>query len=333
MSLSIAVKQSPFEYYSFVRITQDYLGKGDIVRLAQASREYYDWAKITALIWRRFSEQEWVPTVIHAEPQPDDAYSDYMTLGPLRMISKVFYDQYLGEMIEALPPISENALNRLKDVNPYDKENRTLRDTFKVLVDPTKFRRTDQVALLQGLLENSLLDNKGALIIPLSLKNLKVLCEHPLRGAENGPVFRKFSELVLDQCNVCPDKINVSFISDRAVEETRHKIYRAQEGQLRVLGFNVASLRHCILRNAASILSSGTCADDSGIYAANPDIVLDGRVRHANVGGCFPHAIRSDDGSSEDEDPYCAFGLEVHFYHPEVVDVDNVVVPSIPAGV
>jgi hypothetical protein len=207
------------------------------------------------------------------------------------MISKVFFDTCLGEMIEAVPPISEKDFNRLSQVNPFDEEKRTLCDTFKVLVDPALLRRTDNVAVLRPLLERSSLDDEGALVIPLTLKNLKVLCANPLPGAENGPVFQCFSDLVLDQCNGCPDTINVSFISERIAAETKGKDYPTQEKLLRERGFKVATLRHCILRDAAPILLTRTCADGPDTLARNPDPLHDRNgVYHSVVGGFAPRS-------------------------------------------
>jgi hypothetical protein len=287
--LTVCEQQLPFNY-DFFRKLAKYLRPKDLNRLAQVSNELRDWVVNTDAIWRGFSEREGIPCVFRAAPQLGAARMDYMTLRS-RMISKVFFDTCLGQMIEAVPPISENDFNRLSQVNPFDPEKRTFCDTFKVLVDPTLLRRTDNAAVLQPLLENSWLDDEEALMIPLTLKNLKVLCAHPLQGAENGPVFSHFSDLVLDQRNVCPDKINVSFISERVAEETRGKNYLTQEKLLKERGFNVASLRHCILRDAAPILLTGTYADDECTYARNSDLIHVGNnVYHSVVGGFAPRS-------------------------------------------
>ena len=192
-------------------------------------------------------------------------------------------------MTEPVPPISENDFNRLMKVNPFDEEKRTVCDTFKVLVDLPVLRRTENVAVLEPLLEISTRDTQGALLIPLTLRNLKVLCDHPQQAADNSPVFRLFDDTVLDQCNDWPDRISVSFISECVAEETRGEDYDTQRKLLRERGFRVASLRHCILRNVAPLLMTGTCADSERTFARNPDLIDDGNdVYHTATGGLGP---------------------------------------------
>ena len=257
MSLTIEYEQSPFDYDFFTKLAH-YLGRRDISCLRLVDREYNDWVKATNSIWRRFSQQEGIPCVARANPQSGDARMDYITLRPC-MISKAFYDQYLGVMTEPVPPISENDFNRLMKVNPFDEEKRRVCETFKVLVDPTLLRRTENVAVLEPLLEISSLDTQGALLIPLTLKNLKVLWDHPLQAADNSPVFRLFDDLVLDQCNDWPDRISVSFISECVAEETRGEDYDTQRKLLRERGFRVASLRHCIYKYCSTAHDGHLC--------------------------------------------------------------------------
>ena len=72
--------------------------------------------------------------VIRQNPKPGNAKRDFLTLRA-QMISKKFYDKYLGEMIEAVPPISEKDFKRLQERNPFDEGRRSIGQTFKVLVE------------------------------------------------------------------------------------------------------------------------------------------------------------------------------------------------------
>ena len=133
---------------------------------------------------------------------------------------------------------------------------------------------------------------KHDLMIPFSLKNLRMLCAYPLKGKENTPVFDKnFSDAVFNHCNSHPDKVTVYFMRKRVADQSRNQSYAAQQEIVKSEEFEVTPLRERALLDSVMILKSGTCPDNRNppIFARTRDAVLYGSdVYQSVVGGFAP---------------------------------------------
>ena len=106
-----------------------------------------------------------------------------------------------------------------------------MQENYVFVVVPSKVARsTDAATPLELDQSGNLVKSTAGAIeelklqIPFSLKNLKMLCEYPLKGKENTPVFHKDSYApVFDQCGLCSDKVRIFFM--RNALQTKVEIY------------------------------------------------------------------------------------------------------------
>ena len=134
--------------------------------------------------------------------------------------------------------------------------------------------------------------------IPITMRNFKILCENPREG-EKRPVFRKFHDVVLKQCNTRLNKISVLFMRKFIADETRGLSNPLQEALVKKWGFGVAPLLPRMLVDVESILRTGTCADGSVDYVSTSDAV------HLSFWG-FNHVCHATIGNFDSR-----FGLDI----------------------
>ncbi len=319
------------DHDTFRHYSVKYLELPDIARAARVCKR---WNQLFSgqNLWKALSEKEGIPLVISTNGAARNYKEDFKTLYPITISGKII-SQYIGKVVEKIPPISEKQFNELKEPDPFEK-GKSKGETFVFIVDPSFVMRTidkeTPLALdyLGNLTESPKQESeqnpetntteKSELKIPLSLKNVKVLCSYPLKGKENMPIFAYFNLEVSQQCNTRPDKMSVYFMRRHVVNQSRKQPYAEQEKPVKDKGFEVPSLRVRVLFDTVSILKDGTCPDANTprlTYSRHPETVRNGNnVYHSVIGGFAP-------------------GAGVHVYYYDYYHDDIGVVPGRPAEV
>ncbi|HSW86117.1 MAG TPA: F-box protein [Rhabdochlamydiaceae bacterium] len=274
-----------------------YLEPSDIAHASQACKQ---WKLVFSdqNLWKALSKKEGIPLVFSLTGQPRDYREDFKTLYPITEVSGRKIGQYIGTVDEEIPYISEEHFNELNKLDPYEK-GKLKKETWVVVVVPSYVLRTaSQDAPLALYEAGNLVENQQTvspeekqLKIPLSLKNLKILCLYPLKGKENMPVFDPNSEsTVFDQCGLSTNKINIYFMRRHIVEESRGKPYAEQEQLLKDHGDKVIPLMPRALFDVISILQKGNCPDGCvprWTFARHPDMVGYGNYAYRSIIGSF----------------------------------------------
>ena len=144
-----------------------------------------------------------------------------------------------------------------------------MQENYVFVVVPSKVARsTDAATPLELDQSGNLVKSTAGAIeelklqIPFSLKNLKMLSEHPLKGKENTPVFHKDSYApVFDQCGLCSDKVRIFFMRKHVADQSRDLPYLQQEAKMREQRLEVTPILPRALYDAVCILRTGTCPD------------------------------------------------------------------------
>ena len=284
-------------------------------------------------LWKALSKKEGIPLVSGEER---DYRQDFKTLYPITISSKII-GQFFGRVIGKVPPISEERFNSLKKQDPFD-EKKSIRDNYVFIVVPSQVARTvdnetplvlnDSGNLIEPpkqetkrikLLEKSTTE-KQEIIIRFSLKNLKMLSEHPLKGKENMPIFNEYSSNSSNEVFGPFDtrsyqNVTVYFMRKCVIEQSRGKSYADQEELVKSQGFEVTPLMVRALFDAVGILKDGICPDahDPLTYVRTSDTVYIGNsVYDMGIGGFAPSA-----------------GVSVYYGYDD--DIDIGVVPGCPA--
>jgi hypothetical protein len=249
-------------------------------------------------LWKNLTVREGIPLVSGTKER--NYKKDLQVLYPITLSGKII-SQYLGKVVEKIPPITEECFNELQQLDPFEKDKLKAKN-YVFIVDPSFVLRTvDQYTPLAlddagNLVENKQTDalEKKELKIPFSLKNITMLCSYPLKGKENMRVFAYLKDEVFQQCNTRPDKISVYFMRRHVVDQSRGQPYAKQEKLVKDKGFEMLPLRVRVLFNTVVILKDGTCPDvrePRWTYSRHPDTVRSGNnVYHSVVGAFVPRA-------------------------------------------
>jgi hypothetical protein len=305
MSLTVSSSYGPFPN----RDTFQYgsLKWFDLPDIAQAACVCKLWNQAFSdqNLWKALFEKEGIPLVISPNGIERNYKEDFKTLYSITISGRII-SQFIGKVVEKIPPISEKSFNELEEPDPYET-GKLKRQTFVFVVDPSFVMRTvgkeAPLALddLGNLIESPERESgqspentteKSELKIPLSLKNIKVLCSYPLKGKENMPVFDERSENeVFEQCNALPDKIAVYFMRRHVIDQGKRMLYDEQRKLVEDKGFEVTPLRIRAIFDSVDILKEGTCPDGRAsqgyIYSHHSETVFYGcNVYHTFI-GCF----------------------------------------------
>jgi hypothetical protein len=256
-------------------------------------------------LWKYLFKKEGIPLVSSTDGTERNYKKDFNELYPITLSGKII-SQFIGEVVEEIPPISEGIFNELQRPDPYETE-KLKKQTFIFVVSPSFVMRTvDQktpLALNQlgNLIESSKQESeqtlanttkKSKLHSPLSLKNIKVLCSYPLKRKENRPVFfDKYSnnDAIFTQCDTRPDIITVYFMRRNVIEKSKGMSYNEQQRLVKDKGFEVTPLRVRVLFDVVGILKDGTCPEARApqlSYSCHPETVLfNNYIFHLAVGG------------------------------------------------
>lgn len=170
--------------------------------------------------------------------------------------------------------------------------------TFKFVVIPAFFERTSCEEF------PFILDQRGALRlvepgkwtgeklkISNEVRNLKILCEHPLAGKENMPVFRCFLPAASHISNTYSGKISTRFMRTCVANATIGMLYHEQNTLVNDQGFEIPSLRDRIFLVGVHLLTFGTFPDIEKITVTFDAIYFVGKSYLTCVGGAY-HGVR-----------------------------------------
>ena len=292
-----------------VQRSADFLEARDIGRCAVVCKLWNESLE-NQEIWVRLSVREGIPFV---EGEGRDRRADFQILYPITISGKKI-SRFLGELVGEIPLISAVIFNVLNTPDPFE-EGKSFKDTWVFVVDPHLIKRTAGEGTPLDLDEKGNLielpvdqvQNGKELLIPYSLKNLRMLCSHPLEGKKNMPVFASYSnDAVFNQCSAISNQVRIFFMKRCIAEESRNMTYANQEILVTERGFDITPIRIRALFDSVEILESGTCPDSEKpryTYARCSDIVRIGSsVCHAGIGGFAPRsgACVSDSGCDYD---------------------------------
>jgi hypothetical protein len=274
----------------------EFLDSRDMGRCGKACKLFLTVMYKDQGFWIRLSEQQGIPLVAGKDR---DRKADFQALYPITL-SGARISRILGKVLGEIPCISEEVFNKLNTKDPFE-EKKLMKDTWVFVVVPAYVERTVSPRTPLGLNdEGNLVEipkhriQKGSkLKIPLSLKNIEVLCFYLLRGKKNKPVFHKLAnKRVFEQCGASSDKTSVYFMRRWIVEESRSLPYAEQEELVGRFKFGVTSMRVRALFDAITILESKTCPDDvvgpfHRLARCSDTVLIKGYGYHPVIGDFF----------------------------------------------
>jgi len=288
----------------------EFLDLADLVSTVKVSLSWSD-SIGKSHAWKKCTERMGIPLVVSLDGGARNHKEDLKVMYPITLSGDMIA-KTIGKPVGKTPPISEKQFLRLAQPDPWEPE-KTYGQTFRFVC------RYSFVERMLGGDVPLVLDELGNLVaapkdesssssatpktpekpkltkIPLTLKNLRVLSQYPLKGNENMPVFHEDSyEPVFEQCDTCARKNEVNFMRKQIVKETRNKTYVNQLALVKAKGtpeLGATPLEVRTLDCAVSILNRGTCPEDreSWTYARASNTVYDGdSVYQTKSGGFFP---------------------------------------------
>ncbi len=282
------------------------LSIGEVVHLSMVCKTFR--AAIDAEyprdFWINAFRNEGIPMVESAQGEERNHRADYLALAPITLSGRVI-SEFLGRPVGPIPKISQEAFDRLSHADSFQEG--TNRDSCVIVVLPSVIQRTAGKAFPFAL------DPKGNLVpapaeavegqvlnIPFSLKNLRVLCEYPLKGAENGPVFGRNSyDPIFEQCGLASNTTRVFLMRKQVADQSRNMTYEDQKKLVAEHRFEVPPLLLTALVAAVDILAKGICSHGRNplTYARTSDQVLVGKNLYPSaIGGFAPGAgVHVDD--------------------------------------
>jgi hypothetical protein len=213
-------------------------------------------------IWLQMFEDEKIPRI---KGRATTANEDF------RFMKAVTYSirkiGCLGRFVGEVPMISAEDFNKLQNkMDPYEPDKKMC-ETFRVIVEPTHIHRDYDKSLLDALIKegdfdpndprNSNLESQG-LLIPYSLKNLKILAEHPLSQKSTKSVFNHFCPNVLDHFGSPLETVHIDFMRIKIPKQSRHLTYDGQRKMLESNGHEIMPLRTRLYFDVVEMLTEGT---------------------------------------------------------------------------
>jgi hypothetical protein len=255
----------PFPNNDILQYCMQFVKPTEIASCAQVCKSWETTMQLSSLWWHLF-DQEKIP---HVEGHDQTtAMQDFKLIYPMTYSKKNM--ACLGEFIGSVPNLSQEVFDTLMTgMDPYEPEKK-MSKTFVVVVEPTHILRLFHQALFDDLVKNGDFDVKTAaidslkengLIIPYSVKNLKILGEHPLNKKGNGLVFNSNSLAILDQYNTIAKTVNLSIMRLEVPKESLNLPYLKQKELLKKYGQAMAPLCTRLYFDLGEVLTKGTCPD------------------------------------------------------------------------
>ncbi len=297
----------------------------EFARLSMVCKTFRDAiAKLPRGFWINAFQSEGIPLVESAEGEVRNSRADFTALAPITLSGRVI-SEFLGQPVGPIPNIREDVFARLSEQDPFGLD--TIRKNYVLVMVPSLIQRIAGEAFPFALDPNGNLVPAPAeavegqvLNIPFSLKNLRILCKHPLKGRGNKPVFNRGSNAqVFEQCGLASNTTRVYLMRKQVADQSRNMRYEEQEKLVAGHRFEAMPLLLRALFDAVEILANGSCYDAQRSYARTSDRI-NNDVYQSVIGGFVPRA----GGGFVPGGLWCASYLDSNYIG---------VVPGVPAGV
>jgi hypothetical protein len=275
-------------------------------------------------IWFTLFDTESIPRI--AEHDVDTAKEDFQFMYPRTHGAKQMAP--LGRFVGIVPQVDPVVFEVFRTMmDPYDP-TRKMSETWVFVVEPESIHRDDVDEVLLNALKtegdfdtDAEIDDlkKQGVLIPYSLKNLKVCADHPVTN-KGTKVFGYFNADVLQQCSTISKAVRVTLMRKEVPESTRNKTWPQQKAELAKNGHVPVKLSTRGFYNATNILNKGTCPDKqegtrSTFSRTSDEIKFGNNVRPSAIGGFAPGA-----------------GVYV-YYNPHNANDNRGAAPAVPAEV
>jgi hypothetical protein len=278
------------------RVTQ-WLGLAGVIPCTLVCKTWHNTMQNPS-IWFTLFDTESIPRI--AEHDVDTAKEDFQFMYPRTHGAKQMAS--LGRFVGAIPQVDPVVFEVFRTMmDPYDP-TRKMSDAWVFVVEPESINRDDvDDGLLKALKTEGDFDteakddelNKQGVLIPYSLKNLKVCADHPVTNKDT-KVFGYFDRDVLQQCSTISKAVRVTLMRKEVPESTRNKTWAQQKAELAENGHVPVKLSTRGFYNATNILNKGTCPDKQEhrwTYSrTSNEIEVGNNKRSVGIGGFFPGA-------------------------------------------
>ena len=293
------------------------IGFLDAADLSRSSKVSQKWKKLIEVphVWRDLTSRMGIPFVVSLDGHKRNYKEDLTVLFPITT-SGYKIAQMLGHPLGKTASISERWIHMLEKQDPFDP-NKRMKDTFRIVCTYRFVERTfdgktpltldENGSLVVHKMESSHKFLEGPIVIPLSLKNQRILSLYALNGTKNPPVFdMEKTDPIFDQYDVCIAKKNGAYLMrEEVAKETKEKSFEKQLSIVQALGitvgapeFGVTPLEKRNLFNTIAILGKGTCPDTrlpwSYARSSNEIIVNNRTVRPLSGGFTRKSGLRID---------------------------------------
>lgn len=263
----------------------------DVFSLATTCRQNNEWSK-DAKIWEKRISDEGIPQVVKVDGSLyEDQKQAFRILCPITLSARKIGEVF-GEVTEKVPQMKDDLFEKIAERS----------QDYQLVVKPSYLQRTntkevsfsiDSKNRIVEVLPGQVMEQSSK--IPLSLYNFRVLCENPLQGEQNGPVFAADSwETAFKKSTSSPKEIEVVVMRRHVLEETKGLSCFKQKSSMKEKGFaleeqNGVPLMARVLSNAYSICKHGECPDEGETFVRTANnICPDETVYRLTVGGFIP---------------------------------------------
>ncbi len=234
-------------------------------------------------IWLQLFANEKIPRI---EGRTTTAKEDF------RFMRSITYSAqksgWMGKFVGVVPKISANVFELLKTaMDPYEPDKK-MSETFVIVVEPTNFHVPYHAGLFDDLVKKGDFDTKSeevgsfkknGILIPYSLKNLKILAGYAAAKKGKGPVFNhaylgaENLQKILDQCSAIAKTVRVSIMRIEVPPQSCNESYDQQKGLLEEKGLEMVSLCTRFYFNLGKHICRDKQAESSSIFSQTSDEV------------------------------------------------------------
>jgi hypothetical protein len=289
---SVLFSAGPFPHEDIAQVGFQSLTLVDAGRFSQVCKAW-NAAMQSPGIWLTLFDVEKIPRI---KGRVATAQEDLRFMLPRTCSAKQMAP--LGRFVGVVPLVNPVVFEIFRTiVDPYDSTGK-MSETWVFVVEPESIYRDDvDEDLLKALKTEGDFDTdaeiddlkKQGVLIPYSLKNLKVCADHPVTN-KGTKVFGYFNADVLQQCSTISKAVRVTLMRKEVPESTRNKTWPQQIDELAENGHVPVKLSTRGFYNATNILNKGTCPDnyDGSRYTfsrTSDEVKAGNDVRPSAIGG------------------------------------------------
>ncbi len=216
-------------------------------------------------IWFTLFDTESIPRI--AEHDVATAKEDFQFMYPRTHGVKQMAP--LGRFVGILPQVDPVVFEIFRATMDLYDPTKKMSETWVFVIEPEGIYRNDvDDKLIEALKTHGDFDadatdedlKKQGILLPYSLKNLKVCAEHPIPNKDI-KVFNYFQPEVLNQFSTISKAVRVTLMRKEVPESTRNKTWPQQKDELAKNEHVPVKLCTRVFYNATNILNKGTCPD------------------------------------------------------------------------